>query len=94
MFRPKTMTEDFLLSVTKNCETVIEDTHRKAEETLEYKKIKPKETIHFNPPIRIKGDWMIGSTDLQVYNSTLNLTEENNKFEHYKFPDEKNAGVS
>ena len=35
MIRPKTQTEDLLLSITKNCETLIEQTHRKAEETLE-----------------------------------------------------------
>ena len=37
MIRPKTQTEDFLLSITKNCERLIEQTHRKAEETLEFK---------------------------------------------------------
>ena len=41
-----------------------------------------------------KGDWMIGLTDLEVYNSIFNITEENNKFELYKFPDEKPGGVS
>ena len=55
---------------------------------------KPKETFHFKPPIQIKGDWMIGLTDLEVYNSIFNITEENNKFELYKFPDEKAGGVT
>ena len=55
--------------------------------------IKPRETFHFKPPIQIKGDWMIGLTDLEVYNSIFNITEENNKFELYKFPDEKAGGV-
>ena len=35
--RPKNETEDLLLSITKICETLIEQTHRKAEETLEFK---------------------------------------------------------
>ena len=94
MIRPKTQTEDLLLSITKNCETLIEHTHRKAEETLEFKMIKPRETFHFKPPIQIKGDWMIGLTDLEVYNSTFNITEENNKFDLYKFPDEKSGGLT
>ena len=94
MIRPKNETEDLLLSITKNCETLIEQTHRKPEETLEFKMIKPKETFHFKPPIQIKGDWMIGLTDLEVYNSIFNITEENNKFELYKFPNEKAGGVT
>ena len=94
MIRPKNETEDLLLSRTKNCETLIEQTHRKAEETLEFKMIKPRETFHFKSPIQVKGDWMIGLTDLEVYNSIFNITEENNKFELYKFPDERSGGIT
>ena len=94
MIRPKNQTEDLLLSITKNCETLIEQTHRKAEETLEFKMNKSRESFHFKPPIQIKGDWMIGLTDLEVYNSIFNITEENNKFKLYKFPDEKAGGVT
>ena len=93
MIRPKNETEDLLLSITKNCETLIEQTHTKPQETLEFKMPKPNETFHFKPPIQVKGDWMIGLTDLEVYNSIFNITEENNKFELYKFPDEKAGGV-
>ena len=60
MIRPKTQTEDLLLSITKNCETLIEQTHTKLQEALEFKKIKPGETFFFKPPIQVKGDWMIG----------------------------------
>ena len=56
MIRPKNQTEDKLLSITRNCETLIEQTHRKPGKTLEYKMIKPKETFNFNPPLQIKGD--------------------------------------
>ena len=94
MIRPKNETENLLLTITKNCETLIEQTHRKAEETLEFKMNKSRETFHFKPPIQIKGNWMIGLTDLEVYNSIFNITEENNKFELYKFPDEKAGGVT
>ena len=37
---------------------------------------------------------MIGLTDLELYNSIFNITEENNKFQLYKFPDEKAGGVT
>ena len=93
MIRPKTQTEDLLLSTTKNCETLIKQTHRKAEETLEFKMIKPRQTFYFNPPIQTK-DWVLGLVALEVYNSVFNITEENNKFELYKFPDEKAVGVT
>ena len=94
MIRPKNGTQDLLLSITINCQTLIEQTHRKAEETLEFKMIRSKQTFHFKPPIQVKGDWMIGLVDLEVYNSIFNITEENNKFEFYKFPDEKVGGIT
>ena len=94
MIQPINETEDLLVSITKNCETLIEQTHRKAEETLEFKMVNPRETFHFKPPIQIKGDWMIGLTGLEVYNSIFNITEENNKFQLYKFPNEKAGGVT
>ena len=92
--RPKNQTEDLLLSITKNCETLVEQTHRKPVETLEFKMNKSRESFHFKPPIQVKGDWMIGLTDLEVYNSIFNITEENNKFQLYKFPDEKAGSVT
>ena len=92
--RPKNETEDFLLSITKNCETLIEQTHTKPQETLEFKITKQRQIFHFNPPIQIQGDWMIGLFNLEVYNSIFNITEENNKFEPYKVPDEKAGGIS
>ena len=84
MIRPKNQTEDLLLSITKSCETLIEQTHRKPGETLELKMIEPREKIHFTPPVQIKGDWMIGLTSLEVYNSFFNITEDNNNFEIYR----------
>ena len=83
MIQPKNEIEDLLLSITKNCEKFAEQTHRKREETLEYKMLRPRETFHFNSPINTKGDWMLGLIDLEVYNSIFNITKENNKFEFY-----------
>ena len=83
MIQPKNETENLLLSITKNCEKLVEQTHRKPEETLEFNMLKSKEIFHFNPPIHTKGDWMLGLIDLEVYNSIFNITKENNKFELY-----------
>ena len=83
MFKPKNETEDLLLSITKNCKTLINQTHKKAEETLEFKLVKSRESFSFNPPIKIEGSWMIGLINLEVYNSIFNITNKNNKFELY-----------
>ena len=94
VIQPKNKTEDLLLSITKNFKTLIEQTHTKPEETLEFKMIRSKQKFHFNPPIQIKGDWMLGLIDLEVYTSIFNITEENNKLQLYIFPDEEAAGVT
>ena len=60
LIRPKNETEDLLLSKTKNCETLIKQTQRKVEETLELKLSQSRQTIHFNPTISIEGSWMLG----------------------------------
>ena len=83
MIQPKNETENLLLSITKNCEKLVEQTHRKPEETLEFKMLKPRETFHFYPPLHTKGDWMLGLIDLELYHSIFNITKENNKFELY-----------
>ena len=83
MVQPKNETEGLVPSITENCETLIEQTHIKPEEILDFQMIKPRETFHFNPPIQTKGDWMLGLIDLEVYNSIFNKTKENNKFELY-----------
>ena len=86
MIQPKHETEDLLLSITKDCETLIEQTHKKPEETLEFKLTKSRETFHLKPPIPIQGDWMLVLTSLEVYNSIFNITEENCYFELYTDP--------
>ena len=58
VIRTEKQTEVLLLTIAKNCETLIEPFHRKAEETLEFKMVKPREIFLFNPPIQIEGDWM------------------------------------
>ena len=56
MIQPKNETEELLLSKPKNCETLTERNHKKAEKTLEFKTIKSRETFHFNPPVEVKGN--------------------------------------
>ena len=79
--RPKNERENILLSITKNCETLMKQTHTKPQETLEFEMIKPREAFHFNPLVEVKEDWMIALADLEVYNSIFNITKDNNKFE-------------
>ena len=86
MIQRETKTDDSLLSITKNCEKLNKQNHRKAEVILEFKMIKLRETFHFNPPVEVEVDWMIGLTDLEVYNSIFSITGENNKFEFYTDP--------
>ena len=53
MIRPENDTEYSLLFITKTCETLIKQTYRKAEATLEFKLTQSRETFHFNPPISV-----------------------------------------
>ena len=48
MIQPKNETQDLLLSIIKNCETLIQKTHKKAEETLDFKTIIQEEYIISN----------------------------------------------
>ena len=86
MVRPKDETQDLLPSITKNCQRLIEQTHKKAEETLEFKMNKPKETCHFKPPIQINGEWIIELTDLEVYNSIFMIRKKNINFQLHTAP--------
>ena len=69
LIRLKKKTEDLLLSKTKNCETLIEQTPRKAEEKFDFKLDKSRKICRFNPPVEVKEDWMIGLTSLEIYKS-------------------------
>ena len=81
MVRPKSETEDFLLSITQICEMSIKQTHTKPQETLEIKLTQSRETFSLKPPISSEGCWIIGSTSSEVYNSVFNIIEKCNKFE-------------
>ena len=46
--QPKNKTEDLLLSITRYCEKLKKQTHRKAEKILELNMTQPRKTFHFN----------------------------------------------
>ena len=52
--QPKNKTKDLLLSITTKCEVLIEQTHRKAKKTMEFKLAKQRETFHFKARIQLK----------------------------------------
>ena len=85
MVRPENETEDLLFSITKNCLTIIHQTHTKPQETLGFKLTTSREVFSFKPSIilGLDSNWMIGLRSLEVINSILNITEENNIFEGY-----------
>ena len=84
VIRPKNETEDLLLSVTKNCETLIKQTNTKPQETLEFKLTKSRETLSFKPPIPIEGSWMVGLTCLKCYNSVFNTIHKKKTNSNFK----------
>ena len=45
-----------------------------------------RETLHLKPHNQIEGSWVIGLTNLEVFSSIFDITEENNKIEHYTRP--------
>ena len=56
MIQSKNGTENLLLSITKNCETLNKQPHTKPQKRLELNMVKPRKTFHFNPPLENKKD--------------------------------------
>ena len=83
MIQPKNEIEDLLLSITKNCEKLVEQTHRKPEHSNSKCSNREKHSILVRL-FKLKEIEMIGLINLEVYNSIFNITEENNKFEIYR----------
>ena len=72
--------ESLLLSIAKSNQEIVENTHSKPQETLEFKMNKQKESFSFDIPLELPEQWMMGVTSLEVYNTVYNITEKNNKF--------------
>ena len=73
--------ESLLLSIAKSNQQIVENTHSKPQETLEFKMTKPKESFSFDVSLLLPEKWMMGVTSLEVYNTVYNITEKNNKLQ-------------
>ena len=73
--------ESLLLSIAKSNQEIVENTHSKPQETLEFKMTKQKESFSFDVSLLLPEKWMMGVTSLEVYNTVYNITEKNNKLQ-------------
>ena len=73
--------ESLLLSIAKSNQEIVENTHSKPQETLEFEMNKQKESFSFDVPLILNEKWMMGVTSLEVYNTVYNITEKNNKLQ-------------
>ena len=71
--------ESLLLNIAKSNQEIVENTHSKPQETLEFKMTKQKESFSFDVPLQLNENWMMGVTSLEVYNTVYNITNSNNK---------------
>ena len=71
--------EFLLLNIAKSNQEIVENTHSKPQETLEFKMTKQKESFSFDVPLQLNENWMMGVTSLEVYNTVYNITNSNNK---------------
>ena len=58
----------YFLDISKNCETLIDLTHTRYQETVEFKLTQPKHAF-FTPPINLglESNWTLGLTSLELY---------------------------
>ena len=73
--------ELLLLHLLKSSLQIVENTHSKRQETLEFKMSTSQKHFQFDEPLILSGEWMMGITNLEVYNTVYNINETNNKFE-------------
>ena len=73
--------ESLLLSIAKSNQEIVENTHSKPQETLEFKMTKQKKSFSFDNPLILNQKWMMGVTSLEVYNTVYNITNSNNKLQ-------------
>ena len=79
-FVPNDRKEILFLNMAKSLLDIVENTHSKPQETLEFKMNKQKEYFSFDIPLELPEKWMMGVTSLEVYNTVYNITENNNSF--------------
>ena len=73
--------ESLLLNIAKSNLDIVENTLSKPQESLEFEMNKQKESFSFDIPLDLPEQWMMGVTNLEVYNTVYNITEKNNKLE-------------
>ena len=66
--------EPLLLNIAKSNQEIVENSHSKPLETLEFKMTKQKESFSFDVPLELKEQWMMGVTNLEVYNTVYSIT--------------------
>ena len=76
--------ESLLLCIAKSNLDIVENTHSKPQEALEFKMNKQKESFSFDIPLELPEQWMMGVTSLEVYNTVYNITEKNNKIKFFE----------
>ena len=73
--------ESLLLNIANSSQEIVENTHSKPQESLEFKMNKQKESFSFDIPLELPEKWMMGVTSLEVYNTVYNISEKNNKIQ-------------
>ena len=68
------------MSFAKSDLNIVENTSSKPQKTLECKMTNQKESFSFDIPLELPEQWMMGVTSLEVYNTSYNITPNNQKF--------------
>ena len=76
------MNNELLLLIKKHTDTLIENTRKRPQGTLEFKMNKQMQMFSFNPPINLleEGKWLLAVSSFECTNSVFNITNENNSF--------------
>ena len=76
------MINELILLIKKYTDTLIEQTKRTPQETLEFKMNRQMQIFSFNPPINLVevGKWLLAVSSLECTNSVFIIFNENNSF--------------
>ena len=76
------MINELLLLIRKHSNTLIEQTRRKTQETLEVQMNKQMQTLSFNPPTNLveESKWLLAVSSFQATNSVFIKTDENKSY--------------
>ena len=75
--------ESLLLNIAKSNLQIEKNTSSKPQETLEFEMNKQRQEFKFDIPLILEDSWLMGVTNLQVYNTIYNITPKNNKLKIY-----------